>query len=286
MTKIFLLTLLLHIALYGSKQIDLNNTNLHEEINLYKNRSLLNINYQPLYLQTDYDPKNINVNNLLTQPQRDLVEGTLYTQILMIGTVGFLYVMPESVSKWDKNALEEKSLGDRWKDHVKSGPVWDKDDFAINYIGHPVSGAWYYTMARGYGISPKGSFLYSVFLSTVVWEYGYEAFAEIPSWQDLVSTPLIGSLMGEGFYYMEKIIDKNDGKVLNSETLGDISYFLLNPIGNISNGLSDFFDLHTTLRFETYQQRYSIEQQYIYIYQEKPTLTRDQDFSLILTIEF
>ncbi|QOP40209.1 DUF3943 domain-containing protein [Sulfurimonas marina] len=286
MTKYLLLTLLLHISLYGSKQIDLNNPNIYKEINLYKNNSLLNPNYQLLNIQTDYDPNNINVNNLLTQPQRDLVEGTFYTQILMIGTVGLLYVMPESVSKWDKNALEEKSLGDRWKDHVKAGPVWDKDDFAINYIGHPVSGAWYYTMARGYGISPEGSFLYSAFLSTVVWEYGYEAFAEIPSWQDLFSTPIIGSLMGEGFYYLEKKIDRNEGKVLNSETLGDISYFLLNPIGNISNGLSNFFDLHTTLRIETYQPRYSMEQQYIYIYQEKPIVTRDQDFGLILTIEF
>ena len=174
----------------------------------------------------------------------------------------------------------------KWKEHVKEGPVWDKDDFAINYIGHPVSGAWYYMMARDYGISPEGSFLYSVFLSTFIWEYGYEAFAEIPSWQDIFSTPIVGSIMGEGFYFLEKKIDKNEGKVFNSKTLGSISYFLLNPIGNISNGLSELFNIHATLRYETYQAHYSIQREYQYIFQEKPTLTRDQNFALILNIDF
>ncbi|WP_428739031.1 DUF3943 domain-containing protein [Sulfurimonas sp.] len=287
MAKIFLLFfLLLHISLYGSKEININKTDIYKEIQQYQNNSLLEIKYIPLYLKTDYNPKDINVNETLTSPQRKLVEGTVYTQVFMIGTVLFLYAMPESVSKWDKDALAEESLGEKWKEHVKEGPVWDKDDFAINYIGHPVSGAWYYMMARDYGISQEGSFLYSVFLSTFVWEYGYEAFAEIPSWQDIFSTPIIGSIMGEGFYYLEKKIDKNNGKVLDSKILGNISYFLLNPIGNISNGLSDFFDVSATLRFETYQPRYSIEQQNRYIYQIKPIETKYQDFGVILNINF
>lgn len=272
--------------MHGNKNINIYDFNLQNDIKIYNNSSLLKKNFISLHSQNDYDQKNINVNKLLSQPERKLVEGTLYTQIFMIGTVALLYVMPESVSKWDKDALTEQSLREKWTEHVKEGPVWDKDDFAINYIGHPVSGAWYYMMARDYGISPEGSFLYSVFLSTFVWEYGYEAFAEIPSWQDIFSTPIIGSIMGEGFYYLEKKIDKNEGKVLNSKTLGSISYFLLNPIGNISNGLSEFFNIHATLRYETYQSHYSIQREYQYVFQEKPTFTRDQNFAFILNIDF
>jgi hypothetical protein len=287
MIKLFSFLLLLHISLYGSISLNNNNDlNLSQEIYQYQNFNLLRMQFTPLNLSTDYNPQNININETLSQPQKKLVEGTLYTQVFMIGTVGLLYLMPESVSKWDKDALAEKSLSTKWKENVNDGPVWDEDDFAINYIGHPVSGAWYYTMARNYGISPEGSFLYSVFLSTCVWEYGYEAFAEIPSWQDLFSTPIVGSLMGEYFYYLEKEIDKNNGEVLDSRILGNISYFLLNPIGNISNGLSEILNLQATLRFQTYQSHYSVYEQKRYIYQEGPTALNGQDFSLVLNIEF
>ncbi|MFT7859743.1 MAG: DUF3943 domain-containing protein [Sulfurimonas sp.] len=280
------LFLLLQTFLYGSKGIDINNINILEQHNLYKQTSYLKPDFTLLCFCTDYDPQNINVNKQLSQSQKNLIEGTLYTQIVMVGTVGVLYLMPESVSKWDKDALSEEPLEKKWVDNVQTGPVWDKDDFAINYIGHPVSGAWYYMMARDYGISPEGSFLYSAFVSTFIWEYGYEAFAEVPSWQDLFSTPIVGSIMGEGFYYLEKEIDKNGGKVFNSKTLGSISYFLLNPMGNIANGLSEFFDIKATLRYEVYQPQYSLQQQRYYISQERPIISRNQEFGVVLNINF
>ena len=275
--------------MYGAKLILKDNkSDISKELKLYQIQSLVQTDFIPYnpYLHADYIPRDININEELTAPQRRLAEGFLYTQAFMISTVVALWMMPESVSKWDKNALEEKSLSQRWKEHVQAGPVWDHDDFIINYIGHPVSGAWYYTAARGYGISPGGSFLYSAFLSTFVWEYGYEAFAEIPSWQDIFSTPIVGSFMGEGFYYLEKQIDKNDGEVLGSKTLGSISYFFLNPLGNISEGLSDFFDIHTIFRFETYQPRYAVQRQKEFFFQNKPVITRHQEFGVVLEIQY
>ncbi len=287
MAKFFLpLFLLSYIFLYGSENFNTNYNNLNEEIQLYKNKQLLKPQYILLDYQTDYNPKNININKHLTEPERKLAEGTLYTQILMIGSVGIIYLLPESVSKWDRNELKEKSLGERWKYNVKKGPVWDKDSFVVNYVGHSISGAWYYTMARNYGISKEGSFLYTVFLSTVVWEYGYESFAEIPSWQDLISTPVLGLFFGEYFYNLEKKIDKNEGKVLNSRTLGNISYFLLNPIGSISNSLSETFDLQTSVEFQIYQPFYSKKREEIYIHEAKPIIVREQDFGIILNINF
>lgn len=286
--RYILLFTLLHTLVYGAKIILEDKSHLLNELKSYQIRSLIDVNitsYDP-YIYADYVPLDININEELTAPQKRLAEGFLYTQAFMISTVVVLWMMPESVSKWDKDALQEKSLSQRWKEHVQEGPVWDHDDFAINYIGHPVSGAWYYTAARGYGISPEGSFLYSAFLSTFVWEYGYEAFAEIPSWQDIFSTPIIGSFMGEGFYYLEKRIDKNDGKVLGSKTLGSISYFLLNPLGNISQGLSDFFDIHATFRFETYQPSYSIAKNREFLFENKPIVAQQQEFGFVLEIQY
>ena len=285
MKKLFLL-FLLHISLYASISLNNQDFNISKEITQYQNISLLKQHFIPLNIYSDYDSLNLNVNETLSSSEKKLAEGTLYTQMFMVGTVGLLYVMPESVSKWDKDALAEQSLGDRWLEHVQEGPVWDEDDFAINYIGHPVSGAWYYTMARNYGISPESSFLYSVFLSTCIWEYGYEAFAEIPSWQDIFSTPIVGSLIGEYFYYLEKEIDKNNGEVLESKMLGNISYFFLNPIGNISNGLSELFNISATLHFQTYQPIMPIYEQKSYIYQENQTSLHQQDLSLVLEITF
>ena len=286
MKRVFLFFLLLQTFLFAHKEIDINDENFLKEFRLYQQTSLLKEQYTPVNFNGDYVPKNININKELTAPQRRLLEGTAYTQVFMIGTVALLYVLPESISKWDVDALEEESLSDRWKEHVKAGPVWDHDDFAINYIGHPVSGAWYYMMARDYGISQEGSFLYSVMLSTFFWEYGYEAFAEIPSWQDLFCTPILGSLMGEGFYYLEKKVDKNQGKVFDSKILGNISYFLLNPLGNISNSLSDFFNIDATLKYEVYQSKYSLEQKNRYIIEQRPIVSKDQDFGLVLSILF
>ncbi|MFZ2890098.1 DUF3943 domain-containing protein, partial [Sulfuricurvum sp.] len=53
-------------------------------------------------------------------------------------------------------------------------------------------------MARNDGLSIGESAAFSTLMSTFFWEYGYEAFAEVPSIQDLIFTPLVGSLFGEG----------------------------------------------------------------------------------------
>lgn len=279
---------MLHTIVYGANNFLNNDDNLEQKIKEYQNKSLLEKNFVPynLHLYTDYNPQDININEELTAPQRRLAEGFFYTQAFMISTVVALWMMPESISKWDKDSLEKKSLSERWKEHVKAGPVWDHDDWVINYIGHPVSGAWYYTAARGYGISREGSFYYSVFLSTFMWEYGYEAFAEIPSWQDIFSTPIIGSLMGEGFCYLKKKIDKNHGEVLGSKTLGSMSYFFLNPIGNLSNGLSDFFDVHAIFRFQTYQPYHSMNKTNQFLYENRPNVAEQQDFGVVLEIQY
>jgi hypothetical protein len=110
-----------------------------------------------------------------------------------VAVVGVLYVMPSSVTKWDKDNGEKPI--DRWRENV-SNPVWDDDDWWINYILHPYWGATYYTRGRERGLDRMQSFFYSVTLSTL-FEYTVEAFFEPVSLNDLVVSPVLGSLLGE-----------------------------------------------------------------------------------------
>ena len=149
---------------------------------------------------------------------------------------GILWAMPESVSNWDKEEIKEKGLFWKWKENVKAGPVWDEDDWVLNYVTHPYSGGVYYMTARSSGFNIFESFLYSAFMSTCFWEYGIEAFAEIPSKQDLIVTPVLGSVVGEGFFYAKKSILRNDHRVLKSRFLGYTSLLLMDPFNTILDG--------------------------------------------------
>jgi len=146
---------------------------------------------------------------------------------------GILYAMPESVTNWDKEAMKENGITYKWKQNVKAGPVWDHDDWVLNWVTHPYAGGIYYMTARSSGFTWFESFLYSAFMSTCFWEYGIEAFAEIPSKQDLIITPVVGSALGEGFFYCKKTILKNDRRVLKSRFLGYTSLFLMDPFNTL-----------------------------------------------------
>jgi hypothetical protein len=146
---------------------------------------------------------------------------------------GVLYAMPESVTNWDKEDMKENGIFTKWKQNVKAGPVWDEDDWVLNWVTHPYAGGVYYMTARSSGFNMFESFVYSAIMSTFFWEYGVEAFAEIPSYQDLMITPIIGSVVGEGFFYAKKSIVKHDRKVLNSKLLGYTSLFLMDPFNTL-----------------------------------------------------
>ncbi len=207
----------------------------------------------------DYSPQFINVNETLPYRYGEVVEDSVYLQGLMLSSIAALALMPEDFTNWNMAELREKSLFQRWKDNITTGPVWDHDDWAVNYIGHPVSGAWYYTMARNDGLTISESAIFSTLMSTFFWEYGYEAFAEVPSIQDLIFTPLVGSLLGEGMFILEGKLDQQGGTVFGSKSLGNISYFFLDPLGRIADGLKDTLmlfriDLDVIMSIQTYPQ--------------------------------
>ena len=190
-------------------------------------------------VKDEYQTEGISFNEL-SHTQQNIVRQTRNFTALGAGMVGLLWMMPESVTKWDKKEIG--GLGSKYVDNIKAGPVVDKDDWAVNYIGHPYSGAAYYVVARHAGLTKMQSFGYSVFMSTVFWEYGFEAAAEIPSIQDLIITPVIGSLMGEAFMRLSEKIVKNNGEVFGSKLVGSIALGIMDPAGAILDGINSVFE--------------------------------------------
>jgi len=259
---------------------------MQEQIHEYQVHQLLNKRYKSLdvNMYKDYIVRDINVNDLLEAKDKKLIEDSVYMQIGMISIIALLYVAPESVSKWTDEQKDLSNIDKKWLENVKAGPVVDEDEFLINYVGHPVSGAAYYVLARNDGYGPFGSFMYSVFVSTFIWEYGYESIAEIPSIQDLISTPVIGSLMGEGMYYLEKKLDKNGGLVFGSKTLGNICYAFLNPLGRLKDSLDS--GASATLRFQTYQGLNMLSHKNIYNIETRPSPHNTQSYGVMIKVEF
>lgn len=104
--------------------------------------------------------------------------------------IGILYVLPADSTRWSDKGVSFP----QWWDNVRN-PVWDSDPWATNYLSHPYWGATYYIRARERGFGKVAAFGYSALLSTL-YEFGMEAFFEKPSGQDLMVTPIIGSLIG------------------------------------------------------------------------------------------
>jgi hypothetical protein len=193
-----------------------------------------------LFIENEKFDNEISFMNNLSTNQKILFKETRNFAVLGSAMIGVLLLLPESITKWDKS--KAGSLGDKWKENVKAGPVVDKDDWFINYIGHPLSGMAYHVRARKAGLNKWESFGFSVFMSTVFWEYGLEAFAETPSIQDLIITPIVGSLMGElAFSAIEKI-EENKGMLWGSNRMGSIASALLDPAGSMSGGINKLFE--------------------------------------------
>lgn len=160
----------------------------------------------------------------------------VHTGVLFAGgltALGVLQLLPENTTAWNKERITSIPFWKRWSYHVRRGPVWDGDNFVFNYILHPYAGAAYYMGARSIGFNVLGSFLYCTAISTLFWEYGIEAFMEIPSIQDLFITPLAGLALGECFYLLKRHIVSHGYRLWGSRLLGNIVAFIIDPVNEV-----------------------------------------------------
>jgi len=110
----------------------------------------------------------------------------------------------------------------------------------VNYVLHPYWGASYYVRARERGLTKSDSFLFSALLSTV-FEFGAEALVEQPSYQDLLVTPIVGSLVGEYWFWplREGILAKDE-----LGTTDKVLLVLTDPLGAINDGVDRLLGIH------------------------------------------
>ncbi|MCF6222369.1 MAG: DUF3943 domain-containing protein [Flavobacteriaceae bacterium] len=229
---------------HSTKPLQFGNDNVKKQTIIFENR--LSNSFQTTEYFKYYDQKYL-VYDPVKDPKRLLYNAGLFAGTALV-SFGVLWVLPESFTNWDKEEILDYGLFNKWKDNVKAGPVWDKDDFFLNYIMHPWAGGVYYMSARGSGYKIWESFVYSALMSTFMWEYGVEAFAEIPSIQDLIVTPVLGSILGEQFFRWKGNIIRNERKVLNSRFLGATSLFVMDPF----NQVLDSFGYKTKHKIQTY----------------------------------
>lgn len=175
----------------------------------------------------DTNEQTSNYSHLLMQ--------TGYSVIAGVGAMVYLWNQPTSFTNWDKR--EETDFMTRYRANVARKPRFDDDDFVTNYVGHPLAGATYYVMARQNALVWYNAFFYSVFMSTFYWEYGLEAFAEVPSSQDLVITPVVGSMIGELMHQAKQSIKRSNNVLAGSKTLGRVALWILDPLGHFTSGI-------------------------------------------------
>ena len=180
------------------------------------------------------------------EPQRDwkgIGRDTAFFMGYQVVFAGILYFLPESVTAWTED--QKKATLGKWKENVQN-PVWDKDKWWVNYIGHPYFGATYYIRARERGFGDLGSFWYSALLSAL-YEFGIEAFFEPPSYNDLIVTPVGGFLVGK--YIFEPIRD-------NIKTKAQLKWYdhaaliLTDPLGALNSVFERLLGLKSDVRVQ------------------------------------
>ena len=189
--------------------------------------------------------------NFASSLETDLVNETRNVAIMMAGAMGALWVLPESITNWRKDDFDAGNVIEGYKKNAIQKPVYDIDSHFINYVAHPFSGSVYYSIARNAGLSPLKSFGYSAFISTFFWEYGFESLIEKPSIQDLIITPIVGSILGEVFYQWALKIKENNGLAFGSKKAGSVMLFLLSPGVVISKKINQFFGHELIQKFES-----------------------------------
>jgi len=117
-----------------------------------------------------------------------------------------------------------------WKNNFKKGWEWDTDRLGMNFFFHPYSGSMYFNSARANGYN----FLESVpfaFLGSLTWEYFGERTR--PSYNDIINTPVSGSLFGEILYRLSS-------NLLDDRTTGigrffrEFGAFILDPVRGVN----------------------------------------------------
>ncbi|HEX8548655.1 MAG TPA: DUF3943 domain-containing protein [Cytophagaceae bacterium] len=117
-----------------------------------------------------------------------------------------------------------------WRTNLKSTPEWDTDEFGINFLGHPYQGTLYFNAARSNGFNYWQSLPFA-FGGSLTWEY----FGEntLPSFNDMIYTPINGAALGEILYRISSNIldDRTRGA---NRAIREVAAGIINPVRGVN----------------------------------------------------
>jgi hypothetical protein len=127
-----------------------------------------------------------------------------YSQAILwpssIGGHLYLYIVQDQLDELDR-LYSLKT----WKQTFTSPPVWDHDSISWNYGAHPIMGSFSYLSYRNRNAHWTEAVAGSA-LNSILYEYVIAGATQKASLNDLIVTPVLGSILGEGIYQLKKIM--------------------------------------------------------------------------------
>jgi len=182
-------------------------------------------NFAPHY---DSVSQRFLLRNEQAQFGRKFLRGSLEVMSYNLLTTALLFALPQDVSNWYKK--DRRAVNMQYRRTFTHLPVYDADVWYINYLGHPYTGACYYNAVRSQGAKFWQAGLFS-FGHSLVWEYVAEGGLEQPSIQDLIVTPVVGSILGELIHHSTMVMSRNGFKWYEK-----VFVCLFNPMFAVNNG--------------------------------------------------
>jgi hypothetical protein len=109
----------------------------------------------------------------------------------------------------DRNAVDWDF--DSWRQRFsREAYRFDNNSIGMNFLGHAMSGAAFYGIARSNGLHAGYSYL-AAFLASFAWEFALE-FKERVSINDQIVTPAAGMAIGEGLHKLGRYLSGGRGR--------------------------------------------------------------------------
>jgi len=146
------------------------------------------------------------------QPSQSTERPTARGFLIALGEVTAVNVLVWSVDRYVLDREWARISLKSWEQNLRSGFVWDDDEFGTNQFAHPYHGSHYYNAARDNGFGYLGSSLF-----TLVGSLQWELFSETqkPSINDLANTTLGGIALGEVLYRLSSEVLDDDATGLS-----------------------------------------------------------------------
>ncbi|TAL11874.1 MAG: DUF3943 domain-containing protein [Nitrospirae bacterium] len=126
-----------------------------------------------------------------------------------VEVVGYLFVLNQYDRHFvDPHEVYRTGTHSFWKNLTDSTWVVDTDPFATNQFLHPLGGTIYYGLPRSTGLNYWESLAYAT-AGSFLWELGGETGP--PSINDMITTPIGGSFLGEPLFRMASLLLESGG---------------------------------------------------------------------------